>query len=88
MARGGKRPGAGRKKGSPNRTTAQIRDAIMEAFERKGGVDYLEELAGAEPKTFAMLLARILPTEFKGEVSVSPLTELLNRIDGKTKTLD
>lgn len=33
MPRGGKRPGAGRKKGSPNKTTAEAREAFRMVYE-------------------------------------------------------
>lgn len=33
MARGGRRPGAGRPKGVPNRTTAEAKAAIEQAFD-------------------------------------------------------
>jgi hypothetical protein len=42
---GGARPGAGRPKGVPNKTTTDMKLAILEAFERAGGADYLTMLA-------------------------------------------
>ena len=58
----GKKTG-GRKKGTPNKTTRDMKAAIMEAFEMAGGVDYLHMLANDEPRTFATLLAKVLPSE-------------------------
>ena len=55
--------GKGRKKGVPNKTTAAIRSAIVEAFEQAGGVDYLTRLAETEPRIFCALLAKVLPTQ-------------------------
>ena len=42
----------GRKKGTPNRTTHDMKSAIFEAFDRAGGADYLTMLAadGARPR--------------------------------------
>jgi hypothetical protein len=42
---GGRRSGAGRKKGSPNKLTADVKAAITEAFEEVGGTDYLKTVA-------------------------------------------
>lgn len=61
--RGGKRPGAGRKKGVPSVFTVKVKEAILEAFKAKGGKKYLIEVAENDPKTFCMLLAKILPSE-------------------------
>lgn len=61
--RGGKREGAGRKKGAPNKINAQIKEAILGAFEQAGGQAYLLAIAHDDPKTFCALLGKILPTE-------------------------
>lgn len=63
MPKGGKRPNAGRPKGSPNKINAKIKDAIMSAFEEVGGQDYLVRVAQDDPKTFCALLGKVLPTE-------------------------
>jgi len=31
----------GRKKGTPNKTTAQLKDMILNALDESGGIDYL-----------------------------------------------
>jgi hypothetical protein len=49
---GGRRSGAGRKKGSPNKLTADVKAAIMAAFDEVGGVDYLKTVATTDPRTF------------------------------------
>tara|TARA_R110000823_G_C15763145_1_gene483181 strand:+ start:69 stop:359 length:291 start_codon:yes stop_codon:yes gene_type:complete len=75
----GKKHG-GRKKGTPNRTTQDMKSAILEAFERAGGADYLTMLAADEPRTFVTLLAKILPTENVNEnrnIDVNAMTERL-----------
>ncbi len=43
MPKGGKRPGAGRPKGSANKENKQLREMILEALEMKGGASYLAE---------------------------------------------
>lgn len=70
----------GRQKGTPNKTTRDMKAAIMEAFEKAGGVDYLYMLANDEPRTFATLLAKVLPSENINEnrnIDVNALTDRL-----------
>lgn len=57
----------GRKKGTPNKTTRQIKEAIIEAFELEGGVDYLRKVAAEDSKTFCALLGKVLPMQITGE---------------------
>ena len=59
MAKGYKT--GGRKKGTPNKLTTEVKDAIEAAFERLGGAAYLEEMARKHPPSFMALLGRILP---------------------------
>lgn len=71
----------GRKKGTPNKTTQDMKSAILEAFERAGGADYLTMLAADEPRTFVTLLAKVLPNENVNEnrnIDVNAMTERLH----------
>ena len=75
---GGARSGAGRPKGVPNKTTTDMKLAILEAFERAGGADYLTRLADEEPRTFVTLLAKVLPNEnINANIDVSDMTARL-----------
>lgn len=64
----------GRKKGTPNKTTALLKDAIIMAAEQTGQdkngkdglVGYCKFLATEEPKAFASLMGRVLPTQIEG----------------------
>lgn len=58
-----KPPGSGRTKGTPNQSTRAVREALIEAFDRLGGVDYLVGLGQSDPSTFARLLVRLIPNE-------------------------
>ncbi len=58
--------GKGRVKGVPNKTTKAIRDAVVEAFERAGGVDYLVTLAKEDPRTFCALIGKVIPLQVEG----------------------
>lgn len=71
----GKTEGSGRQKGTPNKTTALLKDAILKAAEMVGEdgagkgklVGYLKTLALTQPKSFAGLLGRVLPLQVTGE---------------------
>jgi hypothetical protein len=69
----GKKPGAkktgGRIAGTPNKTTAKVKEAILHAFETVGGASYLVKVAKEDPRTFCTLLGRILPAELSAEIS-------------------
>lgn len=78
MFQPGERP-VGRVKGTPNQLTASIKDAIHNAFERLGGVSYLEHVGRTDPRTFCALLSRLLPTKLAnadGSPLLAALTEL------------
>lgn len=65
----------GRQKGTPNKTTALLKDAIMKAAEAAGEdmegaggvVGYCTFLAKSEPKAFAQLLGKVLPMQLTGD---------------------
>jgi hypothetical protein len=56
----------GRQKGTPNKLTVGIKDALRTAFTEAGGVEYLVGVAKEEPRVFCSLLAKLLPS--KGEL--------------------
>jgi hypothetical protein len=51
--------------------TNKIKQGILDAFEEVGGTQYLAELARADPPTFCGLLAKVLPSEIKADISNS-----------------
>jgi len=54
---------AGRVRGTPNRITADVREAIHRAFENVGGTAYLEKIAVERPEISCALLGKKLPKE-------------------------
>jgi hypothetical protein len=62
----------GRKKGTPNKVTAELKTMILEALDGAGGVEYLQGLATSHPPAFASLLGRVLPMTVAGD-SENPL---------------
>jgi hypothetical protein len=64
---GGKRAGSGRKKGTPNKVTKDVREAIINAFDMVGGADYLVKIAKEDPKAFCTLLGKTVPVKVGGD---------------------
>lgn len=70
----GRKPGTpktgGRKKGTPNKITALLKDDILKAAELAhpdGRVGYLTQQAKENPAAFMTLLGKVLPNEGPGE---------------------
>jgi hypothetical protein len=61
----------GRKKGAPNKTTTQLKEAILAAAEQAGGegglVKYLHDQARMNPGHFMTLLGKVLPMQVAGD---------------------
>ena len=67
IGRGGKRPGAGRPRGSLDKGSRLIREMVAEALDEAGGVAYLAAKAETHPAGFMSLLGRVLPIQVTGE---------------------
>lgn len=55
----GKRAAGGKR--GPTASTAQLREILLKALDKAGGVDYLVRCANESPKDFLALIARLLP---------------------------
>ena len=61
-------PKGGSRKGVPNKVTADLKDMILGALDKAGGLDYLADRA-ADPRTasaFLTLVGKTLPMTVKG----------------------
>ena len=82
--RGGSKPGersGGRKKGTPNKLSAGLREMILGALEEEGGQAYLREQARKNPTAIMALLGKILPTVVDAKVDQT----VTHRIDAPEK---
>lgn len=69
--------GKGRMKGSLNRTTLALKEAILSTFDSLGGPQFLESLAEERPELFISLLGKLIPSEIKAQVSESSSLEII-----------
>ena len=73
MAKG--RKTGGRKPGSPNKTTREVRDMVRQALEDAGGVDHLKDCAtDGDPRVrsaFLSLVGRLVPAEVSGKLETT-----------------
>lgn len=59
--------GKGRPKGSANKSTKKLKDAILGALDEVGGQAYLVNIAQTDPKTFCGLIGKVLPMTVAGD---------------------
>lgn len=60
--------GKGRPKGSSNKLTKTIKQAIEASFDKVGGAKYLEKMATEQPVAYMTLLGKVLPTQLEAKV--------------------
>jgi hypothetical protein len=84
---GNRKKTGGRSKGTPNKTTATLKEAILAAAELTGmdgkGKDgltgYLCHVASTDVKAFAGLLGKVLPMQLVGDADNPVVTEIVIR---------
>jgi hypothetical protein len=77
--------GQGRRRGSKNKTTVLLKEAIEESFANVGGAEYLTQMALLEPKSYLTLLAKILPAKIEADINVFQGNQLVERLQqGRT----
>jgi hypothetical protein len=72
----GKKTG-GRTKGTPNKSTAAVKDALTQAFDHLGGVTALVEWGKKNATEFYKLWSKLLPQEVTGKDGGPIQTELV-----------
>lgn len=59
----GRKKTGGRKKGTPNKATTEVKKALSEAFDQMGGVQHLVTWGKENPTEFYKLWVKILPAQ-------------------------
>lgn len=77
--KGGKREGAGRRPGVPNKLSGTVKDNIVRVFEKIGGVPRMCSWAEKNETQFYSLYAKLLPLQVTGEGG-EPI-QIVNRIE-------
>lgn len=77
--------GKGRPKGVPNKATAAIKDMVIQALDRSGGVDYLQKQADENPVAFLGLVGKVIPLQVTGADGDKIKIEITRRIVGGDK---
>jgi len=67
MAGKGQPKTGGRKKGTPNKVTGDVKAMVLDALERAGGVDYLLTQSANNPNAFLTLVGKVLPLTVAGD---------------------
>lgn len=68
----------GRKAGTPNKVTKELKDMVLTALDRAGGINYLQEQAEANPNAFLTLVGKVLPLSIKGDVNVRHIVKVVD----------
>lgn len=58
--------GKGRPKGAANKMTRELKEMILEALDKAGGVEYLVRQADEKPVAFLGLVGKVLPLQVTG----------------------
>lgn len=59
--------GKGRPKGSANKATKAIKEMVIQALDKAGGVDYLITQSRDNPTAFLTLVGKIIPLQVNAE---------------------
>lgn len=77
--------GKGRPKGSSNKVTKTIREAIESSFEEVGGADYLARMAVNQPSAYMALLGKVLPAHMNITAKDTKFTVVVERASAADK---
>lgn len=75
----GHKKAGGRQKGTPNKSTASVKAALVEAFDKLGGTPSLVKWARKFPVEFYKLWAKMLPAEheLRGGLTLKLVEEII-----------
>lgn len=81
---------AGSRKGTPNKVTQAVKEAVQTAFDEVGGAEYLVKVARHDHKTFCALLGKVIPAQVnatlsgKVDIQFNTIIEQLTKDDGNS----
>jgi len=85
-AKGSEKTG-GRKKGSVNKITADIKEMLNAALDEVGGQEYFTKQAKENPKAFMTLIGKMIPTAVNANIKTEPtLSELVEEAVKRRKS--
>lgn len=77
----------GRQKGTQNKSTLMMKEAIRGAFEELGGEEYLIKVGKEDPKTFLNLASKLLPQELIADIThTHSIADLIEGLDEPDET--
>ena len=76
----------GRAKGTQNKVTKTIREAIEASFETVGGADYLARMAILEPSSYMTLLGKVLPAHMNIKTTDNTFRLVVERASAANQT--
>jgi hypothetical protein len=77
--------GKGRPKGSQNKVTKAIREAVEQSFAEIGGAAYLVKMATEQPTAYMTLLGKVLPHQIQHsspDGTMTPTKVIVQGVDG------
>jgi len=83
---GGKREGAGRKKGVPNKLSGSVKQNIVGVFDKIGGREKMAKWAEENQTDFYRLYGRLAPTEIEANVKGKVIVNLNQYGSGNKST--
>lgn len=57
----------GKPKGAVNKTTSDLKEMILTALSKAGGIEYLARQANEKPAAFLALVGKVLPMQIAGD---------------------
>jgi hypothetical protein len=78
--RGGKRNGAGRRTGVPNKISGTVKENVIAVFEDIGGVGAMSKWAKGNPSDFFRIYSRLLPTQIEGKVEGGLILQIISKV--------
>ena len=85
IAKGEVRNPNGRPKGTHNKATKELKDVILKALDKAGGVKYLTDQAKLNPAAFMSLIGKIIPKDINANINVmDALADRLNKARERT----